>query len=237
MIIGLSRLLLIALSLRSSALLASPPSVSTTSTLPQWERQLRSELAMPLQALADEYELTLGWSETRRQQLNNCEVASITVPETAQLRRGRALVPLTCKDSARPHYVPITITLLGTYYVLADSVPAGTLITAAHLQAEQGDLTRLPHQALRDPVQIIGQQTRRSLVADTVIQQSFLQAPIVVERGQTVTVIVSGSGFELRQEGTALDAGGVNEVIRVRLENKNLLSVKVTGPGQAEPAS
>ncbi|HET8816346.1 MAG TPA: flagellar basal body P-ring formation chaperone FlgA [Pseudidiomarina sp.] len=207
------------------------------SSMPQWERQLRAELAMPLQTLADDYDLVLSWSATRKEQLKGCQVESITIPEPAQLRRGRALVPVICKDSPRPHYVPITISLLGTYYVLADSLSAGTLITAAHLRAEQGDLTRLPYQALRDPADIIGQQTRRSLVADTVIQQSFLQAPIVIERGQTVTVTVSGAGFVLRQVGTALDAGGVNEIIRVRLENKNLLSVKVTGPGQAEPAS
>lgn len=90
---------------------------------------------------------------------------------------------------------------------------------------------------MRDPELIIGQQARRSLVADTVIQESFLQAPVVVERGQNVIVIASGAGFELRQEGQALDSGGVNEIIRVRLENKNLLSVKVTGPGHAVPAS
>lgn len=230
----LSRLLLIGLSLHSVALLASTPPVPA---MPQWERQLRTELAMPLQRLADDYELTLSWSDARKQQLNDCVVASLSLPEDAQLRRGRALVSVTCEDSPRPHYVPVTVALLGTYYVLADSVSAGARITAEHIQAVQGDLTRLPHQAVRDPALIIGQQARRSLVADTVIQASFLQAPVVVERGQNVTVIASGAGFELRQEGQALDAGGVNEIIRVRLENKNLLSVKVTGPGRAVPAS
>jgi flagellar basal body P-ring formation protein FlgA len=70
----------------------------------------------------------------------------------------------------------------------------------------------------------------RIYVPLTAGSQSEQMAPLVT-KGDAVTVIVSGQGFAVSQQGEALEGGGAGEWIKVRLGRGEPLRARVLRPG------
>ena len=109
----------------------------------------------------------------------------------------------------------------------------GSTTRAGMLSAEQGDLSRLPANAVLERDRIVGQEAARPLPAGTVIQSHQLRKPALVERRQAVTLVAGGEGFRISREGHALDDGALGGRVRVRLSNREVVTAQVTGPGRA----
>lgn len=70
---------------------------------------------------------------------------------------------------------------------------------------------------------LIGMQLKRDIAANTPIRASFLKAPVIVKRGQQVTVIINNQGLEIKMAGIAMRNGTAGELIPV----KNSTSQKI----------
>lgn len=74
----------------------------------------------------------------------------------------------------------------------------------------------LPTQFLARPTDTGGRRLRRPVAAGDAIPIDALAAPVLVERGQQVTLAAAASGIAVRASGVALDGGGFGDRVRVR---------------------
>ena len=115
---------------------------------------------------------------------------------------GNTTVGIRCRGS-RPWtlYVPVKVSLYAMVLVAA--------------QPLQGYFT--------DNSQVIGRTPMRPLAAGSVLTPRNLPAPRLVQRGDTVLIMVKNPRFEVRMQGEALANGAKGDRIKVR----NLLSRKI----------
>lgn len=80
---------------------------------------------------------------------------------------------------------------------------------------------------------VVGMQTRRMLAAGQPFRADDLRRPIVVGKGQTVTMQFSAPGVELTAMGRAMSEGGVGDTVTVQNPaSYRMISAIVTAPGQ-----
>lgn len=104
-------------------------------------------------------------------------------------------------------YVPLRISQRRTVLVAARALARGERIDASSLRREPRDLAALGAGTLELPELAIGKLLRRPLAAGTAIAADALEAPKLVRRGETVTLIGRVAGIEVRSQGKALDDG------------------------------
>ncbi len=147
-----------------------------------------------------------------------------------QALRGDISVGVRCNGEAhRVRYLRARIAVFDSYVTVAGDIPRGTTLEPDMLEPRQGNLAELPPKAVLDSEQVIGHLTRRRLSAGTILQRQHLQRPLLVERGQPVTIESRGRGFVVTREGEALEDGSRGETIRVRLSRRESLRAVVVG--------
>jgi flagella basal body P-ring formation protein FlgA len=152
------------------------------------------------------------------------------LPGHDQRLLGRVTVGVRCGDG-RTRYLQARVTAIGAYWVAAQDIPVGALVTASMLEARDGDLTALPRQAVLDEDAAVGKMTTRSLARGSVVQSSQLQAPSLIQRNRTVSVEAVGPGFRVVRQGEALQDGALGDTVRVRMVNRSILTGVVAGNG------
>jgi len=152
------------------------------------------------------------------------------LPGHDQRLLGRVTVGVRCGDG-QTRYLQARVTAIGQYWVAAQDIPVGTLVTESMLEARSGDLTTLPRQAVRDENAAVGRVTTRTLARGSVIQGSQLQAPALIQRNRTVSVEAVGQGFRVVRQGEALQDGALGDTVRVRMSNRSILTGVVAGDG------
>lgn len=165
--------------------------------------------------------------------LPECSSPAPFLPRPLQSVGGRVSVGVRCGDDGRQvRYLQADIDVYGDYPVLAQPVSAGTLITPEMLKAQQGNLSRLPRDAVREPEAVIGQVARRTVAAGVPLQHRQFEKKPLVERGQRVVVEARGSSFRVTREGTALDSGAAGDAVRVQFPSRELVHATVVGDGR-----
>lgn len=119
--------------------------------------------------------------------------------------------------------------------VAAAPVGPGKALAESDVTLERRDVTNLP-----DPIGIVddavGQTSRRSLRAGDVLRASQLAAPIVVKRGDPVTMTARQDGIEVSMGGEALDAGARGAVVRVKNSaSGQIVRMRVLDAGTVQP--
>ncbi|ATD67693.1 flagella basal body P-ring formation protein FlgA [Luteimonas chenhongjianii] len=145
---------------------------------------------------------------------------ALRMPRCAQAlqarRTGAATVEVACPEGWRL-FVPLRVRRQQSVLVLSRSVAAGEAITADTFMTQQRDATRIAGAAIADPAEAIGRSARRTLVAGSVLTAGDLVTPRLVRRGDTIALVSSQGGIEVRMAGRALADAGVRE--RVSVEN------------------
>jgi flagella basal body P-ring formation protein FlgA len=91
--------------------------------------------------------------------------------------------------------------------VLRESLPRETILSAADLEVREQVITSRAADLITDRGQLIGMALRRPLAAGSAVYRGSVVRPRIVERGQTVTLIAGGDGFEVRMQGKAMGSG------------------------------
>lgn len=145
-----------------------------------------------------------------------------TAPLQASVLGGRARVGATsvavrCEDG-RPWtlYVTARVVVFGEVLVAARALRRGETLHAGDLRRERRDLSRLPYGYLSEAAEAEGKVLQRSYLAGQAVQPNHLEAPLLVKRGQQVTLHARTDSVEIRMAGEALSDGAQGERIRVR---------------------
>jgi len=79
---------------------------------------------------------------------------------------------------------------------------------------------------------LTGMQTRRMLHAGESVRGDDVRHPIMVVKGQTVTMVFSEPGVELTAMGRAMSEGGVGDIVTVQNPaSYRMVTATVSGPG------
>lgn len=118
------------------------------------------------------------------------------------------------------------------------AVPALTRDVAAGETIAEADLTTIEVPATRSATlvtsaaDLVGQSARRPLRAHTPLSTADVRKPVMVKRGELVTVIYAMDGIELSAQGQALaDAGKGDPVPVLNTRSRRTIEARVIGSG------
>ena len=146
---------------------------------------------------------------------------------------GNTTVGVRCANPAWTVYLSARVQVYDQVLVAARYLQRGAVLSGADLTRERRDLTTLHGGYLTDPQRALGLELRRSLQPGTVIAPRTLEAPLMVRRGEQVTLSTTLDGLVVTAAGTALGDGALGERLRVRAPGR-VVEGTVIGPRQVD---
>lgn len=212
-------------------LLATLAGLGASASLPAMAQQspgpvrqvVEQFLLAETRGLPGQVTVTVGTVDSRNQ-LPPCDNLEAFLPAGVRAW-GRTNVGVRCLAPASwTLYVPAQITVMGDYLVIARPLKPGQVVGPADLGLARGDLSELPAQVLTDPTQAQGHAARYALAAGQPLRAEMLRLPPAVQQGQKVRVVSAGPGFQVSNEGVALNTVGEGQVAQVRLTGGQVVS-------------
>lgn len=150
---------------------------------------------------------------------------------------GKQRFSVTVEGATRPQTFPIdaVVTLPQAVVSTARNLSVGTVL-------HESDLILKPVASLGDGLQpfyrieeVVGQETALSLPAGAVLGRTSVRRPVVVRRGDAVTLYARSAGLRVRTTVRAREDGALGGLIAVEsLTNREAFYARVTGIQEAE---
>jgi flagella basal body P-ring formation protein FlgA len=138
---------------------------------------------------------------------------------------GRTNVMVRCtQEGGWRVFVPVHIRVFADYLVTGHPLVQGQPVSDADLATQRGDLADLPAGILTDARQAVGRTAAISVPAGRPLRADMLRQAVVVQQGQNVKLVSRGPGFEVANEGRALNNAADGQVAQVRLANGQVVS-------------
>lgn len=132
-------------------------------------------------------------------------------------------------------YIPVTVRVYREVVVADRALARGTILTASDLRLEERDSLSANGPVLERIEDAVGQGLRRPVAPNTLLGPAALESPVLVRRGDRVTVSVRSGGITVSTHAEALRDGRRGERIMARnLQSRRTIELTVTGPGQGE---
>ena len=131
--------------------------------------------------------------------------------------QGNTSVGVRCNGS-RPWklYVPARIRLIREVAVARGYLNRGTRIERKQILIDERDVTDASRGYVTDPAQLVGMRHKRSVKDGELIAPGVVARPMLIRKGEPVTIVSKSGAFEVRMKGEALADGIRGELIRVR---------------------
>jgi flagella basal body P-ring formation protein FlgA len=146
----------------------------------------------------------------------------LTVKPAKALRLGRNSIEVSCQHSSSwSLMLNASIEVWREVVVLRDHLSRGQRVKSTSVVLQQrsiGDLHRGYYTKIKD---IIGNVSKRSLRPGTAISPGMIDLPLIIERGQAVTLRAERPGFTVNMKGLALKKGRKGDRIKVENSNSN----------------
>ncbi|MCS7305188.1 MAG: flagellar basal body P-ring formation chaperone FlgA [Thermoguttaceae bacterium] len=142
---------------------------------------------------------------------------------------------LTGPEGLRSLVVQAEVSEAASVVVAARPIPKGTI-----LQAEDLALQSVPANEKIDGYfsalqEVVGKEALRGLPAGRAIPQDAVQSPLLVRRGQIVTVYARAPGIRVRTQARAKDDGSLSDLVAVEsLADRKTFFARVCGPQEVE---
>ena len=151
-----------------------------------------------------------------RLRLPACSAPLSTETPYGRTRGTRITVRVSCTDDQgwRIH-VPVETVTIGLVVATSRALARGTVLTREDLIVTESELGRLGHGYFPDPANVIGQHLKRPMPAGSVLTPAQLEAPMIIRRGQIVTIVAGSGGFGVKMRGEALEHGSIGQIIDI----------------------
>ncbi len=131
-------------------------------------------------------------------------------------------------------WVSMSARMTGPVLVAARDLSYGDGLNQSSIRVEEKTLTDLEG-VLTDPSEAIGAVAVCPIREGDVVRRKHLRAPVLVKRGEVVTLVARGSGFMVSATARSKDSGGAGDWIEVQnLESKQTVTARVVGTGRVE---
>lgn len=132
------------------------------------------------------------------------------------LQPGRNGLEISCSSPWWKQNVALQLHAYTEVAVLTQPVTIGHVLSEADINMVRHDIGAISKEFFTDADAVIGQQIRRQLRAGTILNADMLNNPIVINRGEQVTIRTQKPGISIEMKGVALEQGRSGERIRVR---------------------
>jgi flagella basal body P-ring formation protein FlgA len=139
-------------------------------------------------------------------------------------------------DGGAAQTVFVRVTRFERAVVAVRPIERGQIISPADVELRELD-GNVPSLSCRTLDSAIGREARQALRAGSVVQTSQVHAPIVVRRGETVTVAARADGIVVKTLAEARQDGGIGELVQVEAvdgRRRERFMARVTGRRQCE---
>ncbi len=146
---------------------------------------------------------------------------------------GNTTVGVRCNAAAGwTIYASARVSLYGEVLVTTRPLARGDQITEDMVRLVERDLATLSRGYYDDIQLAIGQLAKRSMGSNTVLNPLMIEAPMLVKRGERVTLITGKPGFMIRSSGQAMADGGSGDLIRIKSNgSKRVVEGRVISQG------
>ena len=147
---------------------------------------------------------------------------ALKVKATKQLSIGRNSIQVSCPNtSSWSLMLTANIEVWRNVVVIRDHLARGERIQSNSLTLQQRNIGGLQRGYFTALKQVTGNISKRSLKAGTAVSPSMIDLPIIIQRGQLVTLRVEHPGLAVNMKGTALKKGRKGDVIKVKNSSSN----------------
>lgn len=147
---------------------------------------------------------------------------------------GKTQVAVNCRGANWKLWVPVQIRVVADYLVVARPVNAGQTLVEDDVRTQSGELSDLPIGVVTNKSQVVGRSAIAPLVTGRPLRTDMLRLPLVVQQGQNVKIVGTGSGFQVSNEGRALGSAMVGQVVQVRLNSGKIVNGVALSDGAVE---
>ena len=167
--------------------------------------------------------------------LPTCPGGTIEVLSAPNVRLwGRSLIQLRCLKAAWLYNIPLIVRVYGDYVISTRYLQAGNRLSSSDMRVINGDLTSVQDDVIRAPKEADDRVLTRPIQMGMPIGLNDLRETAVIKVGDPVTIVLKGRDFQVTGSGVAQTQGMINDMVRVRLNDGQVLQGKVISPGVVE---
>jgi flagella basal body P-ring formation protein FlgA len=127
------------------------------------------------------------------------------------------------------------VSLPPSIVVAVRAIPRGALIRAGDVQLQPGGRNIGADEALSSLDEAVGCEATQGIAAGKILTHDAVRAPLMVRRGEVVTVYVRSPAIEIRTTGRVRDDGSMGELVAVEsLLNRKRYFARVCGVQEVE---
>jgi len=170
-----------------------------------------------------------------RLQLNACDLALETYLAPGGKLSGKTSVGVRCSSPNKPWalYIPVTVNIISNIYKTVRPLARGRIIQEQDIVSVEYNLSRLNYGYFRNKENLIGKKVKRRLKQGQVITPNQVTEPLMVKRGEKVSLIAKSSNFAIRMNGKAMMNGMFGDRIRVKnISSRRIIEGTVTRNGE-----
>jgi flagella basal body P-ring formation protein FlgA len=141
----------------------------------------------------------------------------LVVDAGKQLTLGRNSIKVSCATtSSWSLMLTAEIEVWREVVVIRDHLSRGERIKSSSLTLQERNISSLQRGYFTDLKDVTNQVSKRSLRAGVAIDPSMIDLPIIIRRGQEITLRVVKPGFSVNMKGISLSKGRKGDVIKVK---------------------
>ncbi|HJU19970.1 MAG TPA: flagellar basal body P-ring formation chaperone FlgA [Stellaceae bacterium] len=164
-----------------------------------------------------------------RLRLPACAALAVGLPGTSA---PAMTAKVACPSPSWTIYVPIRLHAWTEAVVAATNLAPRTRLTAGNLARGRVDMFASPGELVREPAGAEGEVLQIGLLAGAPILKSYLQAPILVHRGERVLLTLTDRTMVVRDMAVALDDGRPGDTIALQNpESRKIVHATVAPDG------
>lgn len=119
--------------------------------------------------------------------------------------------------------------------VAAHSVPRGVVLCAADVEMRRDAVCSADAAVFQSIDEVVGQETTRAMGAGMVIGHDAVRSPLLVRRGEVITVTATAGGVRVRTNGRAKADASLGELVAVEsIQDRTTYFARVCGLREAE---
>ena len=142
---------------------------------------------------------------------------SLEIKTNKQLTLGRNSVQVSCETSSSWSLaLTAEIEVWRKVVVIRDHLARGELIKTSSLTLQERNIGDLQRGYFTELTDVTGNVSKRSLKAGVALNPSMVDLPIIVRRGQAITLVSELPGISVNVEGIALKKGRKGDTIKVK---------------------
>ena len=151
-----------------------------------------------------------------RLRVHGCEQALTSTLPTPSQESGRVTAEVRC-DGARPWrlFVPVRVSVYRTLAVAAVPLERGKVLAAGDVILAEREVGATPGGYLTTVDAALGRALRRNVAAGAMLAPTLLESPLMVRRGQSVTLEARAGAITVQMAGVARSDGALGQTIPV----------------------